>query len=216
VEILPAILATSMDDLVRKLRAVEGLVEMVHVDIMDGKFVMNRTIQARELTNASPKVAVQVHLMAFKPESYIADFARLADEFVFHAEATDEHEHVARACRTAGMKPGIAFNPDTPISEVDAAAAKAFDVALVMSVHPGASGQEFIPDVLEKIKELRTLNPKLRIGIDGGIKTGTCCLAAKAGADFVAAASAIYGKKDLKSAITELEKDARCGPKKRR
>jgi ribulose-phosphate 3-epimerase len=212
-DILPAILAKDAKDLVQKLRAVEDLVDMVHVDIMDGNFVLARTIQAKDLAAARPKCRVQIHLMAFKPEKYIPQFAGLADEFIFHLEACDNPGTLARTVRKAGLKPGFALNPDTATAEIQRFA-KLFDVALVMSVHPGASGQAFIPDVLPKLKELKRSNPKLRVGVDGGIGIGSCCQAAKAGAQFIAAASAIFGKNDLKGAISALQKDASCARKR--
>jgi ribulose-phosphate 3-epimerase len=147
--------------------------------------------------------------MAYQPEKYLADFDGLADELVFHAEATDEPSQVARACRRAGLRPGIALNPETPARTVKPYV-QAFDLALVMSVHPGASGQAFIPYVLPKVKELKRQNPQLRVGIDGGIGIGTCCQAARASADYAAAASALFGKKDLKRALLALQKDAQC------
>lgn len=212
-DILPAILSTDAKNLARKLRLVEQHVPMVHVDIMDGQFVPTETIQAATLAAARAKTGVQIHLMAYEPESYVKDFAGLADEFVFHLEATDTPVAVANAARQAGLRPGLALNPDTPAAEARPHLS-AFDLALVMSVHPGASGQAFIPAVLPKIKELKGYKRRLRVGIDGGIGVGTCCQAARAGASFAAAASSIFGKKDIKAALLALSKDAQCARKR--
>ncbi len=200
-EIIPGILAKTLKELKEKLKLLSWA-KKVHIDIMDGKFVPNKTIQALELKKAIPKMDMQIHLMAYKPHTYINKFAKLgAKEFIFHAEATKHSAETLEATRQAGMKAGIAFNPQTKINKDSLVHA---DIALVMTVHPGFSGQTFIKKPLHKITEIKKQNPIIMIGVDGGINHQTCALAAKA--DFAIATSAISQAKEPQKMYNTLRR----------
>ncbi len=200
-EIIPGILCKTLKELKEKLKLLSWA-KKVHIDIMDGKFVPNKTISALALKKAVPKMEMQIHLMAYKPHLYVNQFARLgAKEFIFHAEATKNVCETLEEARQAGMKAGIAFNPGT---KIDQHALIHADIALIMTVHPGFSGQTLIKKSLHKIAEIKKHNPTIQTGVDGGINHQTCKLAA--GADFAIATSAVTGAQEPKKAYNELKK----------
>ncbi len=174
----------------------------VHIDIMDGKFVHNKTIQALTLKKALPKMEMQIHLMANNPHTYINKFAKLgAKELIIHAEATKKRAETLEMIRETGMKAGIAFNPTT---KVDKDAVKHADTALVMTVRPGYSGQMLMKAPLRKIAEIRRCNPIIIVGVDGGVNTHTCGMAK--GADFAVATHAVTNAPEPKKTYKELMK----------
>ncbi|MEM3154512.1 MAG: hypothetical protein QW165_03020 [Candidatus Woesearchaeota archaeon] len=204
-EIIPGILVHTLKELREKLHLLNWA-KKVHIDIMDGKFVKNKTISLRTLNKVLPPMDIQVHLMAYKPHKHINSCANIGvREFVFHAEATKNAAETLEIAREYGMKAGIAFNPET-IIEKHADTLVHADLALVMTVHPGFSGQTLMKKPLSKIAEIRALNPLLKIGVDGGINKNTCQLARKA--DFAIATHAITDAENPKKAYEEIKK--RC------
>ena len=176
----------------------------VHVDIMDGRFVHNKTIQAMTLAKANPKMDLQIHLMAHKPHTYISKFERLgAKELIFHAEASPKPAEVLEDIRQTGMKAGIAFNPAT---QIDKDALVHADLALVMTIHPGWSGQQLLRTPLRKIAAIKKCNPIIDVGIDGGFNLHTCKLVAKAGADFAVATNAVTNAENPQKAYREIKR----------
>lgn len=201
-EIVPGILAKTLKELKRQLDAVSWA-KKVHIDIMDGKFVPNKTISALTLKKAIPDLDMQIHLMANKPHNYVEKFARMgAKELIIHKEATKNSVETLEMIREKGMKAGIAYNPQTKVDETAIHA----DIALIMTVQPGYSGQQFIKTPLNKIAELRKINPTITIGIDGGINHTTCRLAKIAQANFAIATSAVTLTQNPKKAYKELSK----------
>lgn len=201
--ILPGILATTLNDLKEQLDKLSWA-KKIHLDIMDGQFAPNKTIQARDLIGLFPESDVQVHLMAHKPHTYINKYAQLgAKEFIIHAEATDNHASVLEKIRQTGMKAGIAFNPPTNITPHQDSLAHS-DIALVMTVNIGFSGQQLMKEPLKKIREIKHHNPAITIGVDGGFNKSTCGLVCNSGADFTVASSAVTGTVNPKLAYDEL------------
>ena len=144
--------------------------------------------------------------MAHKPHTYVNTFAQLgAREFIFHSEATTHHADILEDIRMHGMKAGIAFNPETPISHHKDALIHA-DIALIMTVHPGFSGQQFDARPLNKIMEIRTYNPLVSTGIDGGVNLTNAKRVRLANADFACSASAILASPHPKTAYAALQK----------
>jgi len=147
-DILPGVLATNLRELKEQLSKITWA-KKIHLDIMDGSFVPNKTVQARHFAKLFPEMDVQVHLMALRPEKYVKTYAKLgAKEFIIHAEATENHADVLEGIRLSGMKSGIAFNPKTKVSQYGDALVHA-DLGLIMTVSPGFSGQKFIKTSLE-------------------------------------------------------------------
>jgi len=200
--------------------------DLLHVDVMDGHFVPNLTMGpalTKRLRAALPDAFLDVHLMVTDPGQYVEAFAGAgANHLTFHVEpALDpragagmaplsegyDAAELADRIRTAGMTAGLAINPPTELTEQIIEIADSFDLVLVMSVNPGFSGQSFIPDVLEKARVLRSrLGARVRIEMDGGIKTDTAPLVRAAGVDVIVAASAVFGieKADRARVISEL------------
>ncbi len=205
-EIIPGILVNTLEELKEKLHLLSWA-KKVHIDIMDGKFVPNKTIQLRALSKILPNMDMQIHLMAYKPHKYISGCANLGvREFIFHAEATKKAAETLEMARDFGMKAGIAFNPET---KMDKDLVRHADIALVMTVHPGYSGQQLMKRPLHKIAEIKKRNPAIYVGVDGGINSQTCRLAAHAGADFAIATHAVTEAPEPKKAYAELMKKCR-------
>jgi ribulose-phosphate 3-epimerase len=210
-KIAPSILSADKSDLQRDVNEIEPYSDLLHVDIMDGKFVLPTTFSAGEIKKVKSRLPKDVHLMVEHPlkEGFIDDFIDAgAKNITIHEEAKDDIVKCISYLRKKGIKVGISINPPTPLEKllpyIDLA-----DMVLIMSVNPGWAGQKFIPDVLEKIRKLRKLKPNLDIEIDGGINKDTIKQAVEAGANVIVAGSAIFSQKDRKKAIEELRNAAK-------
>jgi ribulose-phosphate 3-epimerase len=181
---------------------------------MDGHFVGNLTMgpdMCRSLRNELPDACFEVHLMVTDPGLFVEPFAGAgADHLTFHHEAVSDPATLSAAIHAAGMTAGVAINPPTGAQEITPYL-EHVDLVLVMSVHPGYAGQEFIPDVLEKARDLKPrLGPRQRLAVDGGVKAHTAPACVEAGCDVLAAASAIFGSDDYAEAIAALRGEARA------
>ena len=184
-------------------------VDYIHVDVMDGKFVKNKTIsfsEMKEIHRYTHK-RLDVHLMVKNPIKFIHDDATLNTEYItVHLETKNVYKAL-ELIEEYGIKKGISIKPNTPLDGLEPYL-DCVDLILVMSVEPGKGGQEFIPSTIERIKELRKKlkkhNSKAIISVDGGIndKTGAQCI--KAGADILVAGSYIYNN-DAYDAIQSLK-----------
>ncbi len=207
-EVIPAILAKSGSEMKQKIDRVTPYVKTIHIDMMDGKFVPNETLSAEETAKALvPGKYYIFHWMVEKPEEEIpklGDFAKESLHLV-HAEVIGRERW--DKLKAMGPKLGLAVNPETPLSRIEDYIDET-DEFLVMSVHPGFSNQKYIPDVEGKIRELRKRKPGANIEIDGGVGPQTAGGAAAAGANRLAAASAIFGRDDIKEAIADIMKSA--------
>jgi ribulose-phosphate 3-epimerase len=144
--------------------------------------------------------------MVAEPERHFEAVARAGgDSVTFHVEACDDHLRAITHARSLGLGAGIACNPETPVEELAEAVALGADLALCMSIHPGYSGQEFMPEALDRIETLRALLPPgARLQVDGGINGETVGRARAAGADLLVAGSAIFWRDDPAAAYSEL------------
>jgi ribulose-phosphate 3-epimerase len=183
---------------------------VMHFDIGDGHFVEPITIGPVVLKSIAPLVhgaggLVDCHLMVDNPERHIPQVAKAGgDSVTFHVEACDDVPALLALAREHGLGVGVAFNPETDIEEAVEAAADA-DVALCMSIHPGYSGQEFMPEALERLRELRKLLPEeVFVQVDGGITHDNARGVHEAGADLLVAGSAIFGREDLPRSYLRL------------
>lgn len=210
-EIAPSILSADFTRLADEIRAVEeGGATILHVDVMDGKFVPNITIGipvVKSIRKAT-RLIIDTHLMIEEPGRYAVEFVKAGANMVsVHIEA-DAHLHrTLTAIREAGAKAGIAINPATPLGALEEAVQYA-DFVLLMSVNPGFGGQKFIPGSLDKLRRLRQMidarGLSTRIEIDGGIDAENILRVVESGAEMIVAGSAVFGKENPAEAVAEL------------
>ena len=186
-----------------------------HYDVGDGHFIAPITTGPIVLQWIAPAVhrvggALDCHLMVEAPERHIPQFAEAgADSVTVHFEAATDLPAVVALAREHGLQVGMAFNPETPVDDAARAAREAeVDVVLCMSVHPGYSGQAFIPESVERVRELRSLLPEsMHVQVDGGVGPQNIRELRDAGASLFVAATAIFGREDLPRAYRRLVQD---------
>ena len=211
IEIAPSILSADFARLGEEIKTVEQAgASLLHVDVMDGRFVPNITVglPVVKAISRATRLPIDAHLMIVEPGRYAESFVKAGAQMVsIHIEA-DQHAHrTLSAIRAAGAQAGIAFNPATPLSALEEAI-KFADYALLMSVNPGFGGQEFIPESLDKVRRLRKMiderGLRTRIEIDGGIDIDNIADVTGAGAEIIVAGSAIFGAGDPGVAVRKL------------
>jgi ribulose-phosphate 3-epimerase len=194
--------------------------DWIHFDVMDNHYVPNLTVGpvvCQALRKAGVKAPIDVHLMVSPVDPLVIDFAKAgATNISFHPEATQHVDRTIQLIRHSGCKPGLVFNPATPLNWLDYVIDKV-DVILLMSVNPGFGGQEFIPEVLPKLGEARArikaAGRDIRLEIDGGVKVDNAAAIARAGADTFVAGSAIFGSADYARTIQAMRAQIAIGGK---
>ena len=217
--IAPSILSADFARLGAEVDAVIAAgADLVHFDVMDNHYVPNLTIGPQvcaALRKYGVTAPIDVHLMVQPVDRIVPDFARAGATYIsFHPEATEHVDRTIGLIREHGCRPGLAFNPATPLDWLDYTLQK-LDLVLLMSVNPGFGGQEFIPGVLPKIAEVReralAIGREIRIEVDGGIKPELIAAVARAGADTFVAGSAIFGSADYAATIRALRAGIAAG-----
>jgi ribulose-phosphate 3-epimerase len=211
IDIAPSILSADFARLAEEIQAVERAgASILHVDVMDGRFVPNITIglPVVKAISRATRLPIDAHLMIVEPGQYAEKFVKAGAQMVsIHIEA-DPHAHrTLSAIRGAGARAGIAINPGTSLSAIEESL-KFADYVLLMSVNPGFGGQSFIPESLDKLRRLRRMiderGLKTRIEIDGGIDADNIAEIAAAGAEIIVSGSAIFGADDPGIALRQL------------
>ncbi len=213
--IAPSILAADFAHLADEVHAVEAEADWVHVDVMDNHFVPNLTIGlpvVQSLRRATT-IPFDVHLMITDPDRWAPGYAEAgAYNVTFHAEACENPVKLAKTLRAAGSKAGLAIDRDTPV-EPYLELLPFVDVLLIMTIKAGFGGQTFIPEMMQKVRDVRrratVKNLEVRIEVDGGVGADTIEQAAEAGADAFVAGTAVYGADDPAEAVRRLRALAR-------
>ena len=214
IQISPSILSADFSQLGNEIKRLEeGGADMIHVDVMDGHFVPNLTMGPpiiKTLRNYT-KLPFDVHLMISPVHKYIKDYADAgADIITIHPEATHDLKSSVEHIKSLNKKVGVSLNPDSKIDLITDLLNK-IDLVLIMSVNPGFGGQKFMPEVLEKIKELKKIrdqkNIDFDIEIDGGINFENNKLAIEAGANILVSGTTIFKNNngDIKKNIDLLK-----------
>ena len=214
IKIAPSILSADFSRLKDEIQAAEAAgADCLHVDVMDGHFVPNITIGpvVVEWVRKVTTIPVDVHLMITDPDKYAPEFIKAgADWISVHPETCRPNPRATlNAIRELGAKPSIAVNPDVPLTQVEDYFVD-IDMLLMMTVFPGFGGQAFIPDVLPKIEEARSLidgkNLSILIEVDGGIKVDNIDRVVNAGGEVIVSGSGIFKTPNYKETIRQMRK----------
>jgi len=202
-KIIPSIIAKSQKEFDERFSKVKSLGNTIHLDVMDGKFVKNKSLDF-DLT--LPRKRYHVHLMVGNPEKYIKIIYSKADTIIFHigsCKTPGEVRKVLSLIKSKKRKAWIALNPKTSVKKIESYL-KSVDGVLLMEVTPGKYGAKFLPKSLKKVKELRKLNKKINIGVDGGINDKTISRASKSGANVFVIGSYLQNAENPRKAMKEL------------
>ena len=214
IKIAPSILSADFGQLDSEINKLEKAgADMIHIDVMDGHFVPNLTVGPPVIKTLRKytKLPFDVHLMISPVHKYIKDYAEAgADIITIHPEATDNLQESIDHIKKFGKKVGVSLNPNTQIDIIEKLLVE-INLVLIMSVHPGFAGQKFIPNVLDKIKELKKIkdekNLNFDIEVDGGINFDNSKLVIEAGANILVSGTTIFknNKGDIKKNIDTLK-----------
>ncbi len=211
-QVCPSILSGDFGRLAEEAKRLEKAgADGIHIDIMDGHFVPNLTLGPKAVAaiNQATPIFLDVHIMIYNPFDYIEAFVKAgADRITFHFEATEDVDDTIAFIKKCGKQAGLAFRPETSFSMVPKYLDKC-DLILLMTVSPGFGGQQFMPEVVEKIQLAREMcdksGTKLDIQVDGGINQETAKICAKAGANVFVSGEYLFSQPDLAKAIEGMK-----------
>jgi ribulose-phosphate 3-epimerase len=211
IEIEPSLYAADFANLGTQItQLLDAGARVFHFDVGDGRFVEPITMGPIVLKSIAPVIhdaggVVDCHLMVVEPERHFAQFAEAGgDSVTFHVEACDEPGRAIAAARALGLRVGIALNPETAVERAITAAAGA-DLVNCMSIHPGYSGQEFMPEALPRIAALRNgLPDEVLVQVDGGVERENALATTRVGASLLVAGTSIFDQADIGAAYMNL------------
>jgi ribulose-phosphate 3-epimerase len=217
--IAPSILSADFARLGAEVdRVLAAGADLIHFDVMDNHYVPNLTVGpvvCEALRKYGTTAPIDVHLMVKPVDRIVPDFARAGATYItFHPEASDHVDRTIGLIREQGCRPGLVFNPATPLDWLDHVLDK-IDMVLIMSVNPGFGGQQFIASALSKLADARSRidasGRAVRLEIDGGVKIDNVAAIARAGADTFVAGSAIFGSGDYAATISKMREEIARG-----
>ncbi|MDA2922798.1 ribulose-phosphate 3-epimerase [Patescibacteria group bacterium AH-259-L07] len=204
-KIIPAILTDDVNDLKDKLGKVHGLTDWVQIDIMDGRFVNNTSVELKDLAQISTDFNFEAHLMVLETEKYLQSAQETnIKRVIFHVEAADNVDGIIEKIRTYGFEIGIALNPETDLENV-LPYKDVVDVILFLGVKPGFGGQDFMPSVIDKIKQLREIDSNILIEVDGGVKLDNISVLNSVGANYFVIGTGLFSAPDIKERFNQLQ-----------
>ncbi len=211
-KLAPSILSADFSALAADVKKIEeGGADYIHVDVMDGHFVPNISFGAAVMKSLNGKTSLpyDVHLMIENPDQYIGDFVTDQTEFItVHQEACVHLHRTIQNIKSKGVKAGVSINPATPVSTLECVL-EDLDLVLIMSVNPGFGGQKFIPQTLQKVKELTAIKKErgldFAIEIDGGVTLANAKEVMDAGVEIAVAGSAVFGAEDVVQRVRDFK-----------
>lgn len=216
IKLAPSILSADFARLLEDVKKVENAgCEYLHIDVMDGHFVPNITLGPAIVKSLRKDVNMvfDAHLMIENPDLYIKDFVDAgADLITVHQEACVHLHRTIQNIKSYNIKAGVAINPGTPIESIKYVLPYV-DMVLIMTVNPGFGGQSFIDNMIDKIKEVKSIidkqNLNIDIQVDGGIKPDNIKKVVKAGANIIVAGSAIFNSDNIESTVNLLRENSK-------
>ncbi len=199
--VIPSIIANSQIELNERIKLVNS--NVYQLDVMDERFVKNKSLMFNFKLPKGKRY--EAHLMIANPENWIEKNLKKTNAIIFHIESTKNPDKIIGLIKNKKIKVGIAINPKTPVSKIKIHLDE-IDLVLVMTVNPGKYGSKFIPKTLEKVRQIRKLNPKIEIEVDGGINDKTIIKALSAGANRFVSGSYIQNSENPKKSFEKLKR----------
>ena len=211
-KISPSIIAIDYNDdkvLFENINKLQNsLAKFIHLDVMDGKFVRNKTFDHTFVEKVRNKtdLLLDVHLMVENPDEVILNYVKAgADILTVHYEACEDIEKTLKTIRDNGCLAGVSISPQTEVSEIEHLVVNGLvDLVLVMGVEPGACGQKFLPETALKVSEIRDMDKSVEIEVDGGINVRNARMLKKLGATILVSGATIFNSEDINQTINQL------------
>ncbi len=203
---VPGILVSTIQDLEKQVNSVKGMLEWLHLDVMDGKFVESNNLALVSIPdNIFTDFSVEAHLMVEKPLEYMNECKRLGiQRVIVHYEAIHDTPDVLSKIKELGFQLSVALNPGTTPSFLENVI-EDLDAVLLMTVQPGKQGQKFISKVLDKIQEIRLIAPDALMGIDGGVKLENLIEIKKYNLDYIVVGSGLWQADDVTEELKKFQ-----------